>query len=572
MKWLYGYFRPLRGRIGLELFIKTVATLMDLCIPWILGHIIDVVIPSRSTGLIAVWGTMMIVCSVVCVTGNIYANRLASSIARDTTESIRHDLFSKIMALSSVRTDSFTAASLVSRITDDTYNINNMTGRLLRLGIRAPILLVGGMAITLSMDAPLALVWIAVLPIAIGIFIAVSLRGIPMFSRLQSSVDRMVQVIRENISGVRVIKALSRTEYEKRRFSQINNEVSANEERANISMGLTNPAINMLLNIALSLVIFVGAYRVNSGRTGVGTIVAFTSYFAVILNAVLGITRIFVTVSRAAASAKRVGEVLYDEADLLREESDETARAFVRFRDVGFSYNKNRENLSDISFELNRGETLGIIGPTGSGKTTLINLLMRFYDADRGAVLIDGRDVRTYDSGELRGKFGVVFQNDMLFADSIRSNIDFGRNLPEEDINLALECAQATDFVSRLPKGIDTVLNPKGNDLSGGQKQRLLIARALAAKPEILVLDDSSSALDYGTDAALREALRTSYAGSTVITVAQRISSVKDMDKIIFLDNGKIVGLGTHDRLMESCEMYRETAELQMGRDINAAE
>ena len=362
MKWLYAYFKPFRGRIGLELFIKTVATLMDLCIPWILGHIIDVVIPSRSIGLIAVWGTLMIVCSIVCVAGNISANRLAASVARDTTRNIRHDLFARIMSLSSARTDSFTAASLVSRITDDTYNINNMTGRLLRLGIRAPILLVGGMAITLSMDVPLALVWIAVLPAAIGIFIAVSVHGVPLFSRLQSSVDKMVQVIRENISGVRVIKALSRTDYEKQRFSWVNDEVSANEEKANISMGLTNPAINMLLNIALSMVIFVGAYRVNAGRTGVGTIVAFTSCFAVILNAVLGITRIFVTVSRAAASAKRVGSVLYDEADLLKEESDETARAFICFRGVGFSYNKNRENLSDIDFELNRGESLGIIG------------------------------------------------------------------------------------------------------------------------------------------------------------------------------------------------------------------
>ncbi len=567
MKWLYTYFKPYRARIALELFIKTVATLMDLCIPWILGHIIDVVIPTRDTGLIALWGALMVVCSVVCVAGNISANRLASSIARDTTMNVRHDLFAKIMSLSSERTDHFTAASLVSRITDDTYNINNMTGRLLRLGIRAPILLFGGMIITLSMDAPLALVWIAVLPLAIGVFIAVSVRGVPLFSRLQSSVDAMVQVIRENISGVRVIKALSRTEYEKERFSEINDRVSANEERANISMGMTNPAINMLLNVALAMVIFVGAYRVNGGKTGVGTIVAFTSYFAVILNAVLGITRIFVTISRAMASAKRIGEVLYDEKDLLMEETGETGGDFITFRNVSFSYNRKKDNLSNIDFGLKKGGALGIIGPTGSGKTTLVNLLMRFYDPDGGAVLIDGRDVRSYDGDELRKKFGVVFQNDILFADSVRNNIDFGRGLPEEDINSALESAMAADFVNALPKGADTVLNPKGNDLSGGQKQRLLIARALAARPEIIVLDDSSSALDYKTDAALREALRNNYSDATVITVAQRISSVKDMDKIIFLDGGVIKGMGSHEELMRDCEMYRETAELQMGRD-----
>ncbi len=571
MKWLYTYFRPYKARIALELFIKTIATLMDLCIPWILGHIIDVVIPTRSAWLIVFWGALMIICSVVCVAGNISANRLASSIARDTTKTVRHDLFAKIMSLSSRRTDSFTAASLVSRITDDTYNLNNMTGRLLRLGIRAPILLLGGMAITLSMDAPLALVWIAVLPLVIGIFIAVSVHGVPLFSRLQASVDAMVQVIRENITGVRVIKALSRTEYETRRFSKINDEVSANEEKANVSMGLTNPAINMLLNIALSTVIFVGAYRVNGGKTGVGTIVAFTSYFAVILNAVLGITRIFVTMSRAAASAKRVGEVLYDKADLPIIETDELCQDFICFKNVSFSYNKRENDLSDIRFSLNRGETLGIIGPTGSGKTTLINLLMRFYDPDKGEIFIDGRDVRSLDYGELRRKFGVVFQNDILFADSVRNNIDFGRGLSEADIALALRCAQAEDFVNKLPHGLDSVLNPKGNDLSGGQKQRLLIARALAAKPEILVLDDSSSALDYSTDAALRQALRANFFGS-VITIAQRVSSVRDMDRIIFLDNGVIKGFGSHEELMASCDMYRETAELQMGREENAAE
>ena len=565
MRWLAAYFKPYRARIALELTIKTIATLMDLCIPWILGHIIDVVIPSRDTRSIALWGSLMIACSIICVVGNISANRLAASIARDTTMNIRHDLFVKIMSLSSERTDAFTSASLVSRITNDTYNINNMTGRLLRLGIRAPILLLGGMIITLSMDVPLALVWIAVLPLAIGIFVLVSIKGISLFTELQKSIDEMVQVIRENISGVRVIKALSKTDYEKERFSRINNRVSADEEKANVSMGITNPTINMLLNIALSIVIFVGAYRVSGGRTGVGTIVAFTSYFTVILNAIMGITRIFVTVSRAAASSQRIGEVLFDEKDLERLDIPASDNAFVEFDNVNFSYNKNKKNLSNISFSLHKGESLGIIGATGSGKTTLINLLMRFYDADSGRIYIDGMDIRSYDTATLRRKFGVVFQNDILFADTVRNNVDFGRGLSEEDIIAALISAQAYDFVKTLPNGIDTVLNPKGNDLSGGQKQRLLIARSLAAWPEILVLDDSSSALDYKTDADLREALRINYSGSTVIIIAQRISSVKDLDKIIFIDNGRIEGMGRHEDLMSGCEMYRETAQLQMG-------
>ncbi|MCH5212550.1 MAG: ABC transporter ATP-binding protein [Oscillospiraceae bacterium] len=565
LKWFLSYIKPCKVRIAVELVIKTIATSMDLCIPWILAHIIDVVIPSENTSFIALWGALMIFCSVVCVVGNVTANRLASSVARDTTMRVRHDLFAKIMSLSSERTDAFTVPSLVSRITTDTYNLNSMTGMLLRLGIRAPILLFGGIVITLSMDVPLALVWIAVLPLAIGVFIIVSMKGIPLFVHLQKSIDKMVQVIRENISGVRVIKALSKTEYEMNRFSKINEEVSRNEERANIAMGLTNPIINMLLNIALSIVIFIGAYRVSGNATGLGTIVAFTSYFAVILNAVMGITRIFVIVSRAAASAKRISEVLYDQKDLEKINTNDKCNDFIRLNDVCFSYNKHKNNLSNISFSLNKGGSLGIIGATGSGKTTLINILMRFYDADSGSVFIDGKDIRSYENDILRKKFGVVFQNDILFADSVRNNVDFGRGLPEENIISALENAQAYEFVEGLRNGIDTVLNPKGNDLSGGQKQRLLIARALATRPEIIVLDDSSSALDYKTDAALRAALRKNYGDSTIIIIAQRISSVKDLDNIIFLDNGEIEGMGTHEELMKNCSSYKETAKLQMG-------
>ncbi len=565
MKWLLAYIAPYKARIVFELAIKTVATSMDLCIPWILGHIIDVVIPAGNAPRIALWGALMILCSIICVVGNVSANRLASSVARDTTMNIRHDLFGKIMSLSSERMDYFTVPSLVSRITTDTYNINNMTGMILRLGIRAPILLFGGMFITLSMDATLAAVWIAALPMAIGVFVIVSARGIPLFTRLQQSIDDMVRVIRENISGVRVIKALSKTEYEKNRFSGVNERVSANEERANAAMSITNPAINMLLNLALSVVILIGAYRVSGGRTGVGTLVAFTSYFTVILNAVMGITRIFVVISKAAASARRIGGVLFDESDFGTEKLPASDSAYISFKDVSFSYNKRKDNLSDISFSLNKGETLGIIGATGSGKTTLINLLMRFYDADKGEIIIDGRNVRSYDKDILRRKFGVVFQNDILFADSVKNNIRFGREIDDENIISALKSAQAYDFVQNLRHGIDTALNPKGNDLSGGQKQRLLIARALAAQPEILVLDDSSSALDYKTDAALRAALAENYAGTTLIIIAQRISSVKDMDCIIFLDNGRIEGMGTHEQLMAECAMYKETADLQMG-------
>ena len=342
------------------------------------------------------------------------------------------------------------------------------------------------------------------------------------------------------------------------------------ESRAAIRMGITNPMMNLLLNIGLTLVILVGAYRVNEGSTQPGVIIAFLSYFTIILNAMLTVTRMFVMYSRASASAGRIQEVLETPEDMeLTDEPKKNEEEHIVFENVSFSYkNKSVKNIDNISFKLKKGETLGIIGATGAGKTTIINLLMRLYEKDAGSIRINGQEVSSIPPHELHTKFGVVFQNDVLFADTVRENIDFGRNLPQQRIEQAAVSAQAMEFIDTLPERFEHMVTARGTNLSGGQKQRVLLSRALAGHSEILILDDSSSALDYKTDSQLRAALREQYDGITTIVIAQRVSSILHADHILVLDEGKEIGYGTHEQLMESCAVYREISESQMGGDF----
>ena len=569
MRMLFKYLKPYVPRMTMGVFIKFFGTIMELIIPWILSYILDNVVPTKDRRMIFFWGIMMIACSLAAVVGNILANRVAASVARDTTRSVRHDLFKKISYLSCRQIDYFSIPTLESRLTTDTYNVNQVIGMMQRLGIRAPILLIGGICITMTMEPVLTLVMISVLPFITLVVWLVSRKGIPMYTYLQQGVDILVRTVRENISGIRVIKALSKTEEEKQHFADVNNEVVRRETRATIIMGITNPMMNLLLNVGLTLVIAVGAYRVNAGMTQPGTIIAFLSYFTIILNAMLSVTRMFVMYSRGSASAQRIYEVLNTEEDLqLTNEEAVEEDDHIVFEDVCFSYKGKSDNLSHISFRLKKGETLGIIGPTGAGKTTIINLLMRLYEKKSGSIRIQGRPVGTIPPEELHTKFGVVFQNDVLFADTIHENIDFGRKLPEERIMQAAKCAQAMEFIDGLPEKMDHMVTARGTNLSGGQKQRVLLSRALAGDSEILILGDSSSALDYKTDSMLRQALRENYAGITTIVIAQRVSSILHADHILVLEEGKEIGYGTHEELMESCELYREISESQMGGDF----
>lgn len=569
MKTILSYLRPKTGIIACGLIIKIIGTVMDLLIPWILAYMIDNVVPQRSIKLIVFWGIMMVLCAVCALFGNIIANRMASKVARDATEQIRHDLFSKITCLSCRQTDEFTVPSLISRLSTDTYNIHHLIGMSQRLGVRAPILLFGGIAVTMTLEPVLTSTLLCIIPFLAVIVWTVSKRGIGLYGKLQKAIDKMVRVVRENMSGIRVIKSLSKTDYEKNRFDGINAGVVECEKKAGKNMAISNPAMNLFLNIGLTAVILVGAFRVNAGVSQTGKIIAFMTYFTLILNALLSVNRIFMLCSKGAASASRISEILKSEEEFDIKPADriDTDNSII-FEDVSFSYGKNIPQLKNICFSLKKGQTLGIIGPTGCGKTTLIQLLLRFYDCDRGKIRINGDNIQSIPFDTLRKKFGIVFQNDFILADTIRENISFGRNINENSVTESIKNAQAFDFVDKLDDGIEHTLTARGTNVSGGQRQRILISRALAAKPEILILDDSSSALDYKTDSRLRGAINEKYSETTTVIVAQRVSSICHADLIIVMDNGEITGLGRHEELLKSCAEYQLISESQMGDTV----
>ena len=583
MRRIFGYLKPYRLRMALGLAIKFTGTIVELAIPWILSYMIDHVIPLRDAGRIYLWGGVMFLCAVVALLFNITANRMASLVSRNATEQIRNDLFGRVLYLSNRQIDGFTLPSLISRLTTDTYNVHQMLGMMQRLGVRAPIMFLGGILITLTLDPVLTLVMLAVMPVIVGILYFVSRIGVPMFTSLQHKIDQYVRVVREDVSGIRIIKALSKEDYERNKFCTQNRDAAAQEEKAGMVMSLLSPGVNMCLNTGTVLVILAGAVRVNKGLVQPGVLIAFLSYVTLILNAIIFVSRMLSVYSRASASARRITQVLDSPMDLEPVALEEAVRLwpengsqsadrlggeaspYIEFDHVTFSYHKKEPNLRDVSFAVGRGETLGILGATGSGKSTVIQLLQRFYDVDDGAVRIGGRDVRTYPAGELHRLFGVVFQNDFITRDTIRENIRFGRELTEEQIRGAAACAQAEPFIREKAEGFDTVVAVKGADLSGGQKQRLLISRALAAHPSILILDDSMSALDYRTDAALRGQLREHFSDTTSVIVAQRISSVLHADRILVLEEGGVAGYGTHEELMQSCEIYQDIWRIQTG-------
>ncbi len=568
MKLILQYVKPYLRQMLFGLLIKFIGSTMDLVLPYILAMIIDVMIPQKDMKMVLLWGGIMLVCSGIAWIGNIIANRSAALVARKAMYIMRHDLFKKIFALSNQQVDQATIPSLISRMTTDTYNLHRMIGMMQRIGIRAPILVIGGILMTWSLDPVLSAVLLAMLPLMGFLVYRISKKSVPLFANLQEENDAMVRTVRENVSGVRVIKALSKTQDEKERFLGVNQRVYKAESKANNTMAINAPLMNLILNLGLVLVVLIGARRINAGITGVGAITAFLSYFTIILNAMLMMTRVLTGYSRSLASAKRIRDILDLPHGLQAEERPESnTDATLAFENVSFSYHKKKADLENISFRLNKGESLGILGPTGAGKTTLASLLMRFYDPDQGRILLLGKDLRSLEPAEIRKHFGVVFQNDLLFRDTIGENIRIGRALTADQLNEAVAAAQAADFVAEKG-GLQAMIEPKAANLSGGQKQRLLIARALAGRPDFLILDDSSSALDFKTDAALRKILREEYADTTSIIIAQRISSVRHCDQILVLEEGICKGLGNHDALMETCPLYREIYSLQTGEEV----
>ncbi len=543
------YIHPYWGYIIFTVLIKLVGAVTELMIPYLMEIMLDVQVAAGDLHQIYLYGLWMLLCAAACLGSNIWANRMSAKSSGWITKAIRHDLYQKLQHLSARQMDALTVPSAESRLTSDTYNVNQLLARIQRLGIRAPILLVGGVAMMLSMDAVLSLVLIALLPIIAVVVYWVTKTSVPLYTRQQSVLDKVVRTVQENITGIRVIKALSKTEYEKNRFQAVNSELTAVDTQAGLITGVTNPVASLTLNLGLTLVVVIGAYRVNGGQILSGVIVAFLQYFTMILNAMLGITRIFVMWSKGEASANRVADVLAAPEDLtvLPQTEGEENAPHIEFRDVSFSYTGVGKNIDHLSFRLAHGQTLRILGPTGSGINTIVQQLLRMNRTASGRVARQN-----------------VFLAEGTLADTIR----FFRDLPEAALHRAAEDAQA-GFIDEKG-GMDGELVVRGNNLSGGQKQRLLIARALAADPEILILDDASSALDYQTDSALRKALRRNYRNTTTVLVAQRVSSLRHADLILVLQDGCVIGAGSHRELMETCQEYRIIANAQMGEGKEA--
>ena len=584
MKLILRYVRRFRLYILAVMLIKLIGTGTDLLMPYVLEHLLDHVIPAASDAWpVIAWGAVMLFLTLITRILNVCANRMSVRVARDSTYDIRRDLFHTALNLSGSQMDQTGLPSLISRMTSDTYNVQSFIRMIQTMGIRAPIMLVGGTIIAMTMDTGLASILCIMAPIMIVLVCFVSWKGIPLYNEVQRRMDVLVRRMRESITGIRVVKALGKEPWEKDRYGEANSHMMRQEIKASVIMSLPGPIVTLFLNVGLTLVVLIGAQRVNDGQTAPGVILAFLTYFNMILMGVMGLNRIFMMMSKANASANRIQEIIDLPEQLTPLPGDQLQKApgneMLIFDHVSFSYDadttgeargqflgeERQQCLHDISFRVRRGGSLGIIGATGSGKTSIINLLMRFYDPQEGGVFVDGKDVRSYERDDLHRKFGVVFQNDVIFADTIRENISFGRNVSRDSLVRAAGDAMARNFIESYSDSYDHKAAIRGANFSGGQKQRLLIARALAADPEILILDDASSALDYRTDAELRKALREHHSNATMVIIAQRVSSVLSMDEIIVLHEGEMIGRGTHEELLASCPEYRDICLSQMG-------
>ena len=555
--------------ILLTMVIKFIGTFLELLIPYVLEYIIDVVAPTKSLKMVLVWGGVMIVLAILCRLFNKTANQRAVTSASKNIYRLRQDLFEKTIYLSSDVIDKITLPSLISRLTSDSYNILSFMQSSQTLGVRAPILLLGGFIVTFSMDRGMAMILAVMAPLIIAIVVFISRKGIPLYTTVQKKLDEVVRIMRENISGIRVIKALGKEKRESQHFEMADKDMEKSEIKAGFTMALPTSIVKVFMNIGLVLVVIIGAVRVSEGTMKPGVILAFLSYFQMIMMGVLTLNRFFLMMSKANASSMRIKDTMdsISSLSITEEESgnEKAKEGYIVFDDVSFSYNGSSNAVSHISFSLERGKTLGIIGGTGSGKSTIINLMMRFYDPQKGNIFVDGKNIKSYELPSLRRHFGVVFQNDFIFHDTISSNIKMGRNISDEDMKKAAENAMAAEFIERYEEGYEHYSAIHGAAFSGGQKQRLLISRALSGDSPVIVLDDSSSALDYHTDSMVRKNILSNHKSSSLVIVAERVSAVMNADEILVLHNGEIIGGGRHDHLMESCDEYRDIYQTQMG-------
>lgn len=564
MKLMLQYLKPYQTKVVFGIFIKALAGVLDLMLPFLLAMIIDTIIPTQSLVLVVSFGLVMFLAAIASLVLNIWANRISARISTDATLDLRKDGYRRIMQLSASHVDQLGLPSLVSRMTTDTYHIYRFYNVMQRMGIRAPILLFGALALMAIIDFSLSLIVFGLLPILFITIGVITVVGIPHFEQLQKSLDELIKVVRENLTGIRVVKAFNRQTWEIQRFQAINVQTSKREVRANVVVGMLNPTMALLLNAGLVLILWVGTHNVMQGTSQVGTIIAYISYFTMILNAFYALNRIFMLASKATASATRLDELFHKHVALpiITVDHKDYPNSVLAFENVTFGYYDDKPIVKNISFTLHHHETLVIIGATGSGKSTIAQLCLRFYDPQGGSIALHGTNIQSIPLHVLRNAFAVVLQNEALFSFTVAQNIELGENYPQQRVLTSLKLAQA-DFVYDLPQQLETQVKRAGANFSGGQKQRLILSRAFSKPADVLILDDASSALDYLTEARIFANLK-SLPHRCALIITQRVSLALNADKVLMLDAGEIVGYGTHVQLMKTCVPYQNLVHLQL--------
>lgn len=568
MKRLMMYLKDYKKESILAPLFKLLEAFFELLVPLVMANIIDYGISNRNMGYIGKMGLLLLLLGVVGLASSITAQFFAAKAAVGFSTQLRQALFDHIEDLSFTDIDKAGTSTMITRMTSDVNQVQSGINMTLRLFLRSPIIVFGAMIMAFTIDVKCALIFVVAIPLLSVVVFGIILSTIPMYKKVQSKLDQVLGITRENLTGVRVIRAFHQEAKEEDRFRENNEALSAMQIFVGKISACMNPVTYIIVNGAIIALIYTGAVQVNIGNLSQGEVVAIINYMNQILVELVKLANLIVTMTKALACAERVASVFDIGADAayvgaqdqkLADKVDKSA-PFLDFKHVSLTYQgAGAPTLQDMNFTVNRGDTVGIIGGTGSGKTSLVNLIPGFYPATEGEILLEGRDIRTMSDEELRGRIGVVPQKAVLFKGTIRSNLQWGKpDATEEEMWKALELAQASEVVDGKPGKLDATVAQNGKNFSGGQRQRLTIARALVRKPEILILDDSASALDYATDAKLRAAIRTLEDKTTTFIVSQRASTIRHADKIIVLDDGEIAGMGTHDELLKDCTVYQE--------------
>ncbi|WP_195932386.1 ABC transporter ATP-binding protein [Turicibacter sanguinis] len=550
------------------LILVFISTMTDLALPDLMSDIVDTGIVQGDVSYILGRGGVMLAVALLGTVCIICSSYLSSRIGIGFSRDLRKKVFEKVESFSLTEVNTVGTASLITRTTNDINQVQQVTIMMMRMMLSAPLMIVGALIMALRKDVGLSTIILVVIPIIVVVIGVIAKFTMPIFGKMQKRIDKLNLVVRENLTGIRVVRVFNKVDFEQKRFNQASSDLSRVATTANRLMGSLMPLMMLILNISIVAVLWFGGIRINEGSFQVGDLMAFIQYLTQVLFSMLMLTMMFVLIPRAQASAVRINEVLEMESPIQNPANgaQPSLKGVVEFKNVAFGYEGAEEHaISNISFKANPGEITAIIGGTGSGKSTLLNMIPRFYDAAEGEVLVDEVNVREMNQALLRSKIGYVPQKAILFTGTIRDNIRYGKeDATDEEIKHALDIAQATDFVSKMPDGLESPIAQGGTNVSGGQKQRLSIARAIVRKPEIYLFDDSFSALDFKTDAQLRAALKAETKEATVIIVAQRVSTVMDADRILVMDEGRIAGCGTHEELLATNEIYQQIVESQL--------